>query len=197
MHRLLYIILYAIAASASLAFVGCGQGAPPEGAAVKNRKQLPAFVDRGVSGVISDSGIMRYRFIAEEWAVYDQTQPPRQEFHKGILMLRYNDKMAINMQVTADTAVIYPNEYMELRGNVYVIDEEKQSTYTSQQLFYDFKKEEFYSNVWTSIVTPDREIQGSRFRSKKPEGNKPAYYEFDMDKGSMPMPKEGKDTLKS
>lgn len=199
MHRLIYIILYAIAASVSLAFVGCGQGTPPEGEAVKNREKIPAIVTRGISQVISDSGFTRYRLISEECAIFDQTDPPRKEFLKGILLLRYNNKMNIDMQITADTAILFDSKLMELRGNVYVNNEEKLLTYTSQQLFYDMEKAEFYSDAWTHIVTPDREIQGTRFRASNqtgPDGKMPRFYEFDQDKGSMPMPEDQKDEKK-
>lgn len=178
-----------MAASASLAFVGCGQGAPPEGDAVKNREQLPIIVTRGVSQLLSDSGAMRYRLITEEWAIFDQTNPPRQEFCKGLLILRYNEKMAIDMQITADTAICYDQNKWELRGNVYVNNEESQTTYTSQQLFWDMQEHMFYSNVWMHIVTPEREIQGSSFRSNE----NMTRYDVDQDKGFMPMPKDEKD----
>ena len=174
--------------SAVLALTGCEQEAPPEGAAVKERAKVPIMVTRGVSQLLSDSGVTRYKFVTEEWTIYDQTDPPRQEFMKGLLILRYNDKMAINMQIKADTAICYNQNFWVLRGNVYVNNEETRSTYTSQQLYWDSQKHEFYSDVWMHITTPDREIQGSRFRSNEDMTR----YDVDADKGFMPMPKNEK-----
>lgn len=168
------------------AFVGCGQDTPPEAAAVKNREQVPVMVSRGVSKMISDSGITRYKIITEEWAVYDQTTPPRQDFKKGILILRYDDKMNIDMHITADTAYWYDQKLWELRGRVHLINEANMTTFRSEQLYWDMTTHEFYSNVWMEVITPDREIEGSRFRANE----QMTKYEVYDDKGRMPMPKQ-------
>lgn len=171
-----------------LALTGCGQEAPPEGDAVKERAKVPLMMTQGVSQLLSDSGVMRYKIVTEEWTIFDQTDPPRQEFKKGILILRYNNKMTIDMQIKADTAICYNQNFWVLRGNVFVNNEESRSTYTSQQLYWDSAQHEFYSDVWMHIVTPDREIQGSRFRSNEDMTR----YDVDADKGFMPMPKDEK-----
>lgn len=182
MKSLLYIIFCVIA----LAFVGCSQDAPPEGAAVRNREQLPVMVSRGVSKLISDSGVTRYKIITEEWAVYDQTNPPRQDFRKGILMLRFDNQMNVDMQITADTAYWYNQNFWELRGRVYVENQVSKTTYRSEQLFWDMNRHEFYSHVWMHIATPEREVQGMRFKSNE----QMTRFEVDRDKGTIPMPKD-------
>lgn len=169
-----------------LAFVGCGQETPPEGAAVKNREQIPVMVTRGVSKMISDSGVTRYKLITEEWAVFDQAKPPRQDFKKGVLILRYNEKMDIDMQITADTAYWYDQKLWELRGRVRLINEENGTTFRSEQLFWDMQTHEFYSNVWMKVITPDREIEGSRFRANE----QMTKYDVYNAKGHVPMPKK-------
>lgn len=175
-------------ASLPLAFVGCGKAAPPEGAAIQHREQTPIMVSRGVSKLISDSGVPRYKIITEEWAIYDQTTPPRQDFLKGLLILRLDDKMNVDMQITADTAYWYDQNLWELRGRVFVDNETSQTTYSSEQLFWDMNRHEFYSHVWMHIVTPERDVQGTRFLSNE----QMTYYEVDADKGTMPMPKNEK-----
>lgn len=167
-----------------LTAVGCSHDAPPEGAAVKNRDQLPVMVSHGVSQLISDSGITHYKIITEEWAVYDKTDPPRQEFRKGILILRFDNKMAIDMHITADTAYWYNQDFWELRGRVHLDNEASKMTFRSEQLFWDMKKKEFYSNVWMKVVTPEREVEGSRFRANE----QMTKYEVYDDKGRVPMP---------
>lgn len=168
----------------ALTVVGCSHDAPPEGAAVKNRDQLPVMVSHGVSQLISDSGITHYKIITEEWAVYDKTEPPRQEFKKGILILRYDDKMNIDMHITADTAYWYNQDLWELRGRVHLDNEASKMTFHSEQLFWDMKKKEFYSNAWMKVVTPEREVEGSRFRANE----QMTKYEVYDDKGRVPMP---------
>ena len=65
MHRLLYCLLGLFALS--LSFSACDNGAPPSGSAVRNRDSLPVMVTYGVSKLISDSGVVRYKIISEEW----------------------------------------------------------------------------------------------------------------------------------
>lgn len=186
MKQLLYLIVCALTACAALSVTGCGKDAPPEAAAVKNREQVPIMVSRGVSKLISDSGITRYKLITEEWAVFDQTDPPRQDFKKGILILRLDKKMAVDMQITADTAYWYDQHLWELRGRVYVENEVSKVTYRSEKLYWDMNAHEFYSDVWMHVVTPEREVEGTRFRANE----QMTKYEVDNDRGSMPMPKD-------
>lgn len=144
------------------------------------------MVSHGVSKLISDSGINRYKVITEEWAVYDQTTPPRQDFLKGILLLRFDNKMKVDMQITADTAYWYDQSLWELRGRVFVNNEASQTTYRSEQLYWDMNAHEFYSNVWMRIVTPERDIEGNRFKSNE----NMTRYEVTRDKGSLPVPED-------
>lgn len=188
MSRLLYIILCVIVAGSVLTIVSCGQDAPPEGAAVRHRDQIPVMVSRGVSKMISDSGITRYKIITEEWAVYDQTNPPRQDFKKGILILRFDDKMNIDMQITADTAYWFDQNLWELRGRVYLNNEASQTTFRSERLYWDMQAHEFYSDVWMRVVTPERQVEGTSFRANE----QMTRYEVHDDKGSVPMPKNEK-----
>ena len=106
MRKLLHLLL-AASLSGGLASMtaSCGNEAPPMGGAVNNRDSLPVMVTHGVSKLISDSGFIRYKMIAEEWRVYDKTNPPRWEFPQGIFIERYDDKFKVNLYLTATTEV--------------------------------------------------------------------------------------------
>ena len=166
----------------------CGQETPPEGAAVKNRELIPVLVCIGVSKMISDSGITRYKIITEEWEVYDQAKPPRQDFKKGILILRFDEKMNIDMQITADTAYWYDQNLWELRGRVRMNNEASEMKFRSEQLYWDMNQHEFYSNVWMEVITPERQIEGTRFRANE---SMTKFEVYDA-KGRIPMPKNEK-----
>ena len=71
-----------------------------------------------------------------------------------------------------------------LRGRVRVRNLQDGTTYTSQQLYWDNEKHEFYSNVPMHIVTPDRDLQGDRFRSDE----QLTRYEVRRTRGFIPMP---------
>ena len=71
-----------------------------------------------------------------------------------------------------------------LRGRVRVRNLQDGTTYTSQQLYWDNEKHEFYSNVPMHIVTPDRDLQSDRFRSDE----QLTRYEVRRTRGFIPMP---------
>ena len=100
MHRLLYCLLGLFALS--LSFSACDNGAPPSGSAVRNRDSLPVMVTYGASKLISDSGVVRYKIISEEWLVFDRTHPPRQEFRKGVLLQRYRSIGSMSTSTSTD-----------------------------------------------------------------------------------------------
>lgn len=180
MRRILYLFLL----GTILGFAACDNGAPPNGAAVRHRDSLPMMVTYGVSKLISDSGMVRYKIISEEWMVFDRTHPPRQEFRKGVLLQRYDDRLNVDLYITADTAYWYDQKLWELRGRVRVRNLADRVTYTGEQLYWDNEAHEFYSNVPMHIVTPDRDLRGDRFRSDE----RMTRYEVKRTRGYIPMP---------
>ena len=188
MHRLLYCLLGLFALS--LSFSACDNGAPPSGSAVRNRDSLPMMITYGVSKLISDSGVVRYKIVSEEWFVFDRTHPPRQEFRKGVLLQRYDDRLNVDLYITADTAYWYNQSLWELRGRVRVRNLTDRVTYTGEQLYWDNEAHEFYSHVPMHIVTPDRDLRGDRFRSDE----RLTRYEVKRTRGFIPMPSSFSDS---
>ncbi len=157
MRFLLFLIL--------LLPLACTSDAPPMGPQVDCRDSLPVMATRGVSKLISDSGIVRYKIIAEEWLVYDKTQPQRQEFPKGVYLERYDNNASVNLHITADTAYCFDQYLWKLRGRVVMNDREKKVTYSSEELYWDMRKHIFYSNAPMTLQEPDRLIRGNWFES--------------------------------
>jgi hypothetical protein len=59
---------------------------------VKTADSLPFMHSVGVSTLISDSGIIRYHLVAEEWDIYTPaSQAATWKFIKGLLMLRLDE----------------------------------------------------------------------------------------------------------
>jgi hypothetical protein len=52
----------------------------------------------------------------------------------------------------------------ELRGRVRILTKDG-IRFSSEQLFWDENKHELYSYVFSRLITPDRQLQGSYFRS--------------------------------
>ncbi len=149
---------------ASVIFASCGNAKAPVAPAVRQRDSLSVLTSYGVSKLISDSGRIRYKVVAEEWRVYDQTNPPRHSFPKGILLEKFNQKYHVEMYITADTAYWYNQNLWELRGRVRLWNQDG-TRFNSQRLFWDMERHEFYSNVYSHLKTPNEEVQGMSFRS--------------------------------
>lgn len=154
------------------------------GSAVEERDSMPVMVTYGVSKLISDSGVIRYKIIAEEWQVYDKTQPPRQVFPKGIFMVRFDTKFGVNLHITADTAYWYNQSLWELRGRVFIENMENHTTFRTEELFWDMNRHQFYSHKYMHIVEPSQELEGNWFISDEQMN----VYHVKKTKGFIPMP---------
>ena len=59
----------------------------------EQREKTAVLITDSVSTLISDSGITRYRIEAPQWLVYDKTDPPYQEFPKGIYLEQFDEDL--------------------------------------------------------------------------------------------------------
>lgn len=50
------------------------------------------MVTYGVNTLISDSGVIKYRIVAERWEVSDKTRPSKWIFDKGIVLTQFDLK---------------------------------------------------------------------------------------------------------
>ncbi len=179
-------LLTVIGLFASAALTSCGSEAPPMGKAVENRDSVPVMTTYGVSKLISDSGVVKYKIVSEEWRVFDKTNPPRQEFLKGIFLEQYNETFQPVLHITADTAYCYDQNLWELRGRVFVKNKENGTVFRTEELFWDMGKHSIYSNKYMRITTPDRDVEGNRFVSNE----QMTKYHIWQGRGSMPVPEE-------
>ena len=180
-HTLLPLILILTLLPALLA--GCSSDKPPIAPAIHQRDSLPIMTSYGVSKLISDSGVMKYKVVAEEWNVYDRTNPTKQTFPKGLLLEKFNPKFHIEMYITADTAYWYNQSLWELRGRVCVWNENG-TIFNSELLYWDMNRHEFYSNRYSHLVTPDREVDGHSFHSNE----QMTQYEVNFGHAVCPLP---------
>jgi hypothetical protein len=119
----------------------------------------------GVNTLISDSGVIKYRIVTEEWEVNTIKNPSFWAFNKGVFMEQFDEKFHVEAYVQADTAYFYDQQKLwELRSRVRILTKDG-LRFSSEQLFWDQMKHEFYSNVFSKLVTPERTLQGSYFRS--------------------------------
>lgn len=123
------------------------------------------MVTYGVNMLVSDSGMMKYRIVAECWEVNQAKNPSRWIFEKGLFLEQFDSKFHVEAYIQCDTAYYFDQEKLwELRGRVRVRNIEG-LRFSSEELFWDQNKHELYSYKYSRLVTPDREMEGTYFRS--------------------------------
>lgn len=119
----------------------------------------------GVNTLISDSGVIKYRIVSEQWDVNMAKNPSRWEFMKGVFFEQFDEQFRTQGYIQADTAWYFDKQRLwKLRGRV-SIRNVNGLIYKSEELYWDGNHHEFYSNVFSRLVTPERTLQGSYFRS--------------------------------
>ena len=147
--------------------VSCSGGKEPVTDAITNRDSVPVMVTRDVSTYISDSGVVRYKIITDEWRVYDRLDPSMWAFEEGIYLEKFNNELSIEATIVADTAYYYDKkELWELRGDVH-IENEQGEIFDTQHLFWDQKTKKVYSDLYIRIQQQKRIITGVGFTSNQ------------------------------
>ena len=113
--------------------------------AITERDSLPTMKTLGVTTLISDSGITRYKIITEEWEIYDKKNPPYWAFEKGV----YLEKKKL----------------WELRSNVHIRNLQGDK-FDTQLLFWDEAKEQIYSDKPIRIEQADKSIINGQYGFK-------------------------------
>ncbi len=145
----------------------CSKGEKSVSAAITNRDSVPVMVTRDVATYISDSGVVRYKIIADEWQVFDRLDPSMWTFEQGVYLEKFNNDLSIEATIVADTAYYYDKEELwELRGNVH-IENEQDEQFDTQLLFWNQKTKRVYSDLFIRIRQQKRIITGIGFTSNQ------------------------------
>ncbi len=134
--------------------------------AVENPDSVAFMRSKGINSLISDSGVLRYKLIAEEWDIYTNTTPSTWKFMKGLLMQRFDESFNIDLYVQADTAYLHQQRTWELRGRV-VVKNVQGTIFKTNELFWDMQEHEMWNTMYMHIITPERELEGTDFRSNE------------------------------
>lgn len=165
-----------------LSVAACGGEKEHIAPAVNENDSLPFMHARGISNLISDSGVIRYKVVAEEWDIYNATQPPKWVFIKGILLEKFDTTFHTDWFVQSDTAYCYNQRLWELRGRVLVRNLQG-TIFRTEELFWDMNDHEIYSHQFVDIVMPDKELKAYNFTSNE----QMTRYTFNNAQGFMPF----------
>ncbi len=181
MRHLVYISFFLFLLSA------CQQEKEHIAPAVNPRDSVSMMKTYGVNTLISDSGLIKYRMVAESWEVNQAKDPSRWIFEKGLFLEQFDEKFHIQAYIQSDTAYYYDvKKLWHLRGRVRVRNVEG-LRFSSEELYWDENRHELYSYQFSHLITPDREMEGTYFTSDE----NMTHYTIDNSKGSFEKNKMG------
>ena len=132
---------------------------------VTSRDSLALMDTKGMTSLVSDSGYIRYRIIADEWLIFDKMVPPFWSFEKGVYVERFDTLMQVDAHIEADTAYYFDKQRLwELRSNVKIVNLEG-VTFTTDLLYWNQVTEKIYSDAFITIVDDDNTLYGYGFDS--------------------------------
>lgn len=163
------------------------------GEALLERDSLPGMKTLGVNTLISDSGIIRYKLIAEEWDIFDRKKPPYWAFEKGIYLEQFDSLYNVDASIKADTAYYYEKQKLwELRSNV-SIKNRKGEKFDTELLFWNQNTQKVYSDKYIRIEQDDKIITGYGFESNQ----QLTQYVIRNSGGIFPIDENPQDSLKT
>ena len=135
--------------------------------AIAENDTLPSMKSLGVTTLISDSGITRYKIVAEEWLIHDKKNPPYWAFEKWVYLEKFDTLFRVDASIKADTAYYHEKKKLwELRGHVQILSQ-RGDRFQTDLLFWDEKKEKVYSDKFIQIEQEDKVIKGYGFESNQ------------------------------
>ena len=150
-----------------LLFSSCSGKKKVFGEAITERDSMAVMDTRGVTTLVSDSGVTRYRINTEEWLVFDRKDPPRWSFEKGIYLEKFDSLFNVEASIEADTAYFFnKQELWKLMGNVHIQNLEGEK-FDTELLYWDQRAQKIYSDAFIRIEQPDRIITGRGFESNQ------------------------------
>lgn len=145
----------------------CEEAKKPTAPAIKQRDSMAVLRTEGVTSLISDSGIIKYRIQTKSWNVYDRTKVPHWSFEKGLFLEQFDRSHKVNATIKSDTAYYYTQARLwELRGNVQIKNVRGDKFFTSL-LFWNEISAKVYTHKKIRIEQSDKIINGTSFESNQ------------------------------
>lgn len=167
-----------------LCLFACEEKIDHSAPAVNERDSASMMVSWGVNTLISDSGVMRYRMIAERWEVNTVKNPSFWFFDKGLVLEEFDPQLHVQAYITCDTAWYYDQlRIWELRGNVHIRTNDG-TRFSSEELYWNQFNHKLYSYKFSTLTTKDSHMEGTHFESDEPDnGGNLNHYLIDNTKG--------------
>lgn len=162
--RSLLVFLVAVVAAACF-LPACREDRKIDVASRLNPEKMPTMSTENVATLISDSGITQYKIVSPLWLVYDNADTPYWSFPKGLYLRKYDPLFRVIASVAADSARYFKNMRLwRLDGHVELTKAPK-DIFLTQQLFWDERRQEIYSDSFIHIETATHVLEGHGFIS--------------------------------
>ena len=127
----------------------------------------PSMTTDSVTTLISDSGITRYKLVADKWEVFDKAKDPYWYFPKGIYLERFDSIFQVEAKIKADSAWNYTDKRLwRLKGHVDIRNMQGE-IFLSEELFWDQRTQRVYSDKQIEIKRGETELKGYGFESNQ------------------------------
>ena len=164
----------------------CRQASVRQYDATTPREQTAVLETDSMTTLISDSGVTRYRIESPQWLTFDRTEPPYQEFPKGIYLEQFDEDLSIKASLKADYAHYDENlQIWTLRGNVHALNR-KGEQFDSPEMKWNQKTHRVYSDTTIHITREKSIITGVGFESNEEMSN----YTIQNPTGMFPIEEE-------
>ena len=131
------------------------------------RDSLALMSTYDVETLISDSGRISYKIIAEEWLVFDRKNPPHWSFEKGVYLEKYDREMNIEATIKCDTAYYFNEQKLwKLIGNVDIRNQKNEKFFTDL-LYWNQEEKNIYSDAYIKIEQENQVTEGVGFSSNQ------------------------------
>lgn len=150
-----------------LLFHSCGEKSDGNAFIIENSDSLAIMSTFDVNTIISDSGRISYRIIADEWRIYDKRKPPHWAFEKGVYLEKFDSLMNVEATVKCDTAYYYNEKKLwKLIGNVNIKNPQNEKFHTNL-MYWDQNEERIYSDSYIKIEQTDQMTEGVGFSANQ------------------------------
>lgn len=164
---------------AVVVLTSCKPNSSEEIQAIANKQDLPSLIVTNLESLVTDSGSVKYKLITPKLIQYDKKEEPYVDFPDGLHFLSFSADKEVTAQIKCNNARYHSQkELWELNNNVEAINE-KGDVLNTEQLFWDAKKHQIYSEKFVKITTQSQIITGygleanedlSWYEIKKPSG---------------------------
>ncbi len=128
-------------------------------------ENVPTMTTYHSTMLISDSGITRYRMVADEWRVFDKAKEPYYLFPSGAFLERFTPDFEIEATIEADTAWNFIDKNLwRLKKNVHIENMEGDE-FDTDEMFMDLENERVYSDEYIEIKRGETKLKGYGFES--------------------------------